>query len=140
MFKTVLLSVLLSGLLSVTTAATADAETEIQAALDYLTQVWNENDMDAIASYYHSDFRLITKTGIIERTQLLDDMAQIGKRGGDRGKVRYSGVKVESLGEKHALAYGKMKLSFKDGSSIENWFTTVYVNTPFGWKALLTRS
>ena len=28
----------------------------------------------------------------------------------------------------------------KDGSSIETWFTTVFVNTPFGWKALLTHN
>jgi len=38
----------------------------------------------------------------------------------------------------HALAYGQMRLAFKDGSSIESWFSTVYAKTPFGWKAILT--
>jgi len=132
--------VLLFALLSMSNLAAADTETEIRTALDYLTQVWNENDMDAIASYYHSDFQLVSETGVVSRAQLLDDMAQIGKRGGDRGKIRYSGVQVQPLGDKHAVAYGKLEISFKDGSSIEHWFTTVYENTPFGWKALLTRS
>lgn len=131
---------LLTTLLSFSSVAVADTETEIRTALDYLTQVWNENDLEAIAGYYHSNFQLITDDGIVSRAQLLDDMAQIGKRGGDRGKVHYSNVGVRSLGEEHAVAWGEMKLSFEDGSVIDNWFTTVYEKTPFGWKAVLTRN
>ena len=40
----------------------------------------------------------------------------------------------------HAMAYGLSTMAFEDGSSLQNWFTTVYVNTPFGWRALLTRN
>ena len=38
------------------------------------------------------------------------------------------------------MAYGRVALKFRDGSVLESWFTTVYVKTPFGWKALLTRN
>lgn len=131
---------LLSALLLFSTAAAADTETEIRTALDYLAQVWNEKDLEAIAGYYHSDYMLITNDGTVSRTQFLDDLAQIGRSGGDRGTVRYSGVVVKPLGEDHAVAYGKSSLSFEDGSSIDNWFTTVYLKTPFGWKALITKN
>ena len=120
------------------TPVAADTKTEIKTALDYLTQVWNEKDLEAIAGYYHSDFRVIEDTGVVSRQQFLDDITQIGKRGGDRGQLSFSNVVVEPLGDDHAMAYGMSTMSFEDGSSLQNWFTTVYVNTPFGWKALLT--
>ena len=116
----------------------ADAQTEIKTALDYLTQVWNEEDLDAIAGYYHSDYVVVDDNGVISRQQFLDDIAQIGKHGGDRGQLSFSNVVVKPLGDDHAMAHGMSTMAFKDGSSLQNWFTTVYVNTPFGWKALLT--
>ncbi len=33
-----------------------------------------------------------------------------------------------------------ISLKFKDGSSFSGWFTTMYVNTPFGWKAILSHN
>jgi hypothetical protein len=33
-----------------------------------------------------------------------------------------------------------LSLRFKDSSSIDGWFSTVFVNTPFGWKALVTHN
>jgi ketosteroid isomerase-like protein len=118
----------------------ADTQTEIRTALDYLAQVWNEKDLDAIAGYYHSDFVMIAETGAVSRQQFLDDIAQIGKRGGDRGQLGFSDVMVRPLGDDHAMAFGQSTMSFEDGSSLQTWFTTVYVKTPFGWKALLTRN
>ena len=118
----------------------ADTQTEIKTALDYYAQVWNEKDLDAIASYYHSDFVVVSDTGVVSRQQLLDDIGQIGKKGGDRGQISFSNVQIKSLGDDHAMAYGSSKLAFEDGSSLTNWFTTIYVNTPFGWKAILTRN
>jgi hypothetical protein len=118
----------------------ADTETEIKVALDYFSEVWNENDMDAVASYFDSKFVLVTDDGLISRSAHLEGMNQISKEGGDRGALAYSNIVVQDLGEAHALAYGTVNLKFKDGSSLENWFSTVYVKTPFGWKALLTRN
>jgi len=118
----------------------ADTQTEIKTALDYYAQVWNEKDLDAIASYYHSDFVVVSDTGVVSRQQLLDDIGQIGKKGGDRGQISFSNVQIKSLGDDHAMAYGSSKLAFGDGSSLTSWFTTIYVNTPFGWKAILTRN
>ena len=118
----------------------ADTTSEIKTALDYYAQVWNENDIEAIEGYYHSEFVLVTKDGTVSRQQQLDGIRSIGSNGGDRGELSHSGVNVKELGDGHAMAWGKITLKFKDASSIDSWFTTVYAKTPFGWKALLTRN
>ena len=118
----------------------ADTTSEIKTALDYYAQVWNENDIEAIEGYYHPEFVLVTENGAISRQQQLDGIRSIGRNGGDRGELSHSGVTVKELGDGHAMAWGEITLKFEDGSSINSWFTTVYAQTPFGWKALLTRN
>ena len=118
----------------------ADTQSEIRTALDYYAQIWNENDLDAIGGYYHQDFVLVTDGGTVPRQQQLDDIRGLGGDGGDRGKLSYSAITVKELGESHAVAYGQLTVEFEDDSSLESWFTTLYVKTPFGWKALLTRN
>lgn len=123
-----------------TAAAGADTRSEISSALDYYAEVWNEGDMDVISGYYHPDFVLITANGVIPLGQRIEDMKSIAQAGEDRGELKYTDIVVEALGEKHAMARGRIQLKFRDGSALESWFSTVYVNTPFGWKALLTHN
>jgi ketosteroid isomerase-like protein len=126
--------------LLVSTPLAADTRSEITAAIDYYAQVWNENDARAIESYYHSDFLLVSDSGILTREQQVKDIEHAIGKGGDRGVLDYSDVAVKELGENHAMAYGHLTLEFKDKSSLDSWFSTVYLKTPFGWKALLTRN
>ena len=125
---------------TVTTPLAADTRSDIVAALDYYAQVWNEGDIDAIRGYYHQDFVMVSDEGAIPMGQQIGHLKEIAEAGEDRGELGYSNVKVKTLGDDHAMAYGRMSLDFKDGSSIKSWFTTVYVKTPFGWKAILTRN
>jgi ketosteroid isomerase-like protein len=122
------------------TPLAADTQSEIRTALEYYAEVWNENDLDAIEGYYHQDFVLVTTEGVISRAQQMSGIRNLVSEGGDRGEMSYSQVTVEELGDRHAMAYGRFALDFKDGSTLASWFTTVYVKTPFGWKALLTRN
>jgi hypothetical protein len=118
--------------------ALADTRSEITSAVDYYAEVWNEGDIEALRGYYDSKFVLVTARGVQPLAQRLDDLNALSGAGEDRGELSYTGVQVKSLGEGHALAYGQMRLQFKDGSSIDSWFSTVYTKTPFGWKAILT--
>jgi len=133
-----LLTVIVCSLLA--GPAIADTETEITAALDYFAEVWNEGDLDAIRGYYHPDFVLVTSTGSIPLGQRIDDLESIAQAGEDRGVLGHSQVRVKALENKHAMAYGELKLKFKDGSGFTSWFSTVYLKTPFGWKAILTHN
>jgi len=119
-------------------AAKADTESEITAALDYYAELWNEGDFEALRSYYNPDFVLVTSAGTLPLLQRLEDIDALAASDKDRGEMSYSAVVVKPLGEKNAMAYGQVRLLFKDGSSIESNFSTVYAKTPFGWKAVLT--
>ena len=131
---------LVLALLLVVTPLAADTASEIRTALDYYAEVWNDNDLDAIEGYYHQDFVLVSENGVIPRKQRIDGIRNLVSEGGDRGQLTYSRITVEELGDTHAMAYGRVALKFKDASTLESWFTTIYVKTPFGWKALLTRN
>ncbi len=121
-------------------AVNADTETEIRSALDYFVETWNEGNLETIRGYYHPDFVLITDQGSIPLAQRIEDMETIAQAGEDKGELEHGQVVIKALGDKHALAYGELRLKFKDGSALNSWFSTVYVNTPFGWKAILTHN
>ena len=124
----------------VATPVRADTRDEIGAVLDYYAEIWNEGDLDALRGYYHEDFRLISPNGVTTAEQRLAELATVAEAGTDRGELTQSDVEIVALGDKHALAYGRLNLRFKDGSSINGWFSTTFVNTPFGWKALVTHN
>lgn len=132
------LCALLLGCLCCAATARADTETEIKAALDYFAEVWQEGDLETIRGYYHPDFVLLTPDGPVSLAQRMADLDAIAKAGEDQGELTHSAVKIRSLSDGHALAWGKRRLAFRDGSSLEVWFSTVYEKTPFGWKAILT--
>jgi ketosteroid isomerase-like protein len=131
---------LLSLLLLLAGPLRADTESEIATALDYFSEVWNAGDLEAIRGYYHPDFVLINQDGATPLQQRLDDIKSVTSDGEDRGVMETSQVTVRELGEKYAVAYAYSVLTFKDGSAINKWFTTVYEKTPFGWKAILTQN
>jgi ketosteroid isomerase-like protein len=118
----------------------ADTQSEIKSALEYYAEMWNEGDIDALSSYYHQDFILLTDNGVVPSGQRVDDLKSLTQAGEDRGELSYSDLTVKSLEQEHAIAYGRLSLKFKDGSSIKAWFSTIYRKTPFGWKAILTHN
>lgn len=119
---------------------TADTREDILGAIEYYAELWNEGDLGALRGYYHSDFKLITANGVMTLEQRMADLEAVTEAGGDRGELHYGEGEVMELGDKHALAYGRLSLRFKDGSSLDGWYSTLFVKTPFGWKALLTHS
>ena len=132
--------ILFMTLLFLASPLQADTETEITTALDYFSEVWNAGDLEAIRGYYHPKFVLVTEEGIVDLKQRMDDLETIAEAGKDHGILERSEIMVKTLDEKHAVAYGKLILKFKDGSGFDTWFTTIYEKTPFGWKAILTHN
>ena len=134
---TVRTSILLCCLL-LASPSQADSREEITTALDYYAEIWNEGDIEALRGYYSPDFVQVSPRGLETLAQRFEEMNALAGSGGDRGELSHDNVRVITLDDGHALAYGQMRLAFKDGSSIESWFSTVYAKTPFGWKAILT--
>ena len=132
--------ILLILALIVALPAHADTETEIRTALDFFAQVWNEDDLEAMQGYFHADFVRVNQRGRTGREQHIQNIRTLIDDGGDRGRLVHSDIIVQQLGPEHAMASGHMALTFDDGSALDTWFSTVYVKTPFGWKALLTHN
>ena len=126
------------GLLLTATPVAADPETEIESVLDYFAEMWNEGDLNAVRSYYHRDFVLVSSEGTLSMAQRLYDLEAIMEPGKDHGELNFSEIKVKPLGKEHAMAYGNSSLKFDDGTEFASYFSTVYIKTPFGWKAILT--
>ena len=120
--------------------ALADLESEITTSLDYFEELWRERDLESIRGYFHPDFVLISSSGILNRGERIEDLKVIMEPGKDQGELEFFEVQVRSIGDGHALAWGRSKLAFKDGTELVNLFSSVYVNTPFGWKLLMTHN
>ena len=131
-------AVFLLGFLLFANAVTADPRTEIESVLGYFAEMWNEGDLNAVRSYYHRDFILISGESILTLGQRLDDLEAIMEPGKDHGELSISEIQVKPLGDGHAISYGRSSLKFSDGTEMNSFFSTVYLKTPFGWKAILT--
>lgn len=130
---------LVSILLLLSGPLLADTKSEIETALEYFAEMWNEGDAEALRGYYSPDFVLITGDGPVTLQERFEDIKTVMRDGQDRGVLETSQITVRELGAGHAVAYAHSSLTFRDGSSLGGWFTTVYEKTPFGWKAILTQ-
>ena len=134
------LRVVFLSLLLFSGPALGDLESEITTSLDYFEELWRERDLESIRGYFHPDFVLISSSGILNRAERIEDLKVIMEPGKDQGDLEFFEVQVRSLGDGHALTWGRSKLAFKDGTELVNLFSSVYVNTPFGWKLLMTHN
>jgi len=131
-------AVFLTGFLLFAGTAAANTESDLEAVLNYFAEMWNEGDLNAVRSYYHRDFVLVTSEATLTMGQRLDDLQAIMEPGKDHGELGFSEIRVKPLGKDHAMVYGRSSLKFKDKTQFSTNFSTVYVKTPFGWKAILT--
>ncbi len=137
--KLVIHLAILSGLVLFSTASfSSNPQAEISQMLHYFADEWNGGELDSLKSHYHPDFVLISSNSVQTKKQRLDDLEMILAPGKDQGEMSIADIQVEMLGEKHAMAYGRSRLKFKDGTELGSMFSSVYVKTPFGWKAILT--
>lgn len=129
---------LLSFLLFSGISGASEVQTEIKQMLNFFAEEWNEGDLESIRGRFHRDFILVTSDGIRNRQQRLDELGDVIAIGKDRGVLSFSEIEVKPLKEDYAVAYGRSRLKFKDGTELGSMFSSIYVNTPFGWKVILT--
>lgn len=125
-------------LLAANQVLAGDADSEISQMLDYFADEWNAGELASIEGQFHKDFVLVTEEGVQSRDERISELRMVISPGNDHGTLSFESVMVEPLGKDHVVAYGRTRLVFKDGTELGGMFSTVYVNTPFGWKALLT--
>lgn len=132
------ITILLAFVLVSNVLKAEDTDVEIRQMLDYLAEEWNAGDLNSVRGRIHRDFVLFTTEGTRTREQRINELEVIMDPDQDHGELSYSDIKVKSIAKDHALVYGKSRLKFKDGTEISQEFSSIYINTPFGWKLIFT--
>jgi ketosteroid isomerase-like protein len=118
----------------------ADAAKEIRYTLDQQVQAWNRGDLPGyMRGYWNSPdltfFSVRTATSgwqpTLERYQ-----KRYQGEGRAMGKLDFSDLKIEKLGEQAAFVRGRWHLKMADGKEPKGLFTLIMRYTPHGWKII----
>jgi uncharacterized protein (TIGR02246 family) len=113
-------------------------ERAIRALLDKQVEDWNRGDLDGFCKGYWESPKLVFQAGG-ERSDGWEAMrARYRKRyqseGRAMGRLAFTGVEVEVLGDDAAFARGRWKLELPDGTRPGGLFTLILRRLPQGWR------
>jgi ketosteroid isomerase-like protein len=99
---------------------------------------WNRRDLDGFMSGYWQSADLTFFSGAVEHKswQAASDRYRAAYTGAghEMGKLDFSALWVEMLGEDAAFVRGAWKLTMTDGKTPHGLFTLVFRKFPDGWK------
>jgi ketosteroid isomerase-like protein len=114
-----------------------DAKT-IERVLRTQQDAWNRHDLEGFMMSYWNSPELTFFSGVKEMNgwQAAIDRyrATYSSPGHEMGKLEFSGLRVEVLGQDAAFVRGSWKLTMSDGKTPHGLFTLVFRKFPEGWK------
>jgi ketosteroid isomerase-like protein len=114
-----------------------DAKT-IEHVLRTQQDAWNRHDLEGFMIGYWNSPELTFFSGVKEMNgwQAAIDRyrATYSSPGHEMGKLEFSGLRVEVLGQDGAFVRGSWKLTMSDGKTPHGLFTLVFRKFPEGWK------
>jgi ketosteroid isomerase-like protein len=130
------------------TAATAHAQDvsgsygndakAIERVLHTQQEAWNRHDLEGFMTGYWNSLELTFFSGAKETNgwQATIDryLATYSSPGHEMGKLEFTGLRVEVLGQDAAFVRGSWKLTMSDGKTPHGLFTLVFRKFPEGWK------
>jgi ketosteroid isomerase-like protein len=110
----------------------------VERVLHKQQEAWNRHDLEGfMAGYWHSP-QLTFFSGGTERdgweATMERYLANYSSQGHEMGKLDFSGLRVEVLGQEAAFVRGSWKLTMSDGKTPHGLFTLVFRKFPEGWK------
>jgi ketosteroid isomerase-like protein len=99
---------------------------------------WNRHDLEGFMGGYWNSPQLTFFSGAQERDgwQATIDryLANYASPGHEMGKLEFSGLRIEVLGQEAAFVRGAWQLTMSDGRKPHGLFTLVFRKFPEGWK------
>jgi len=99
---------------------------------------WNRHDLEGFMGGYWNSPQLTFFSGAQERDgwQATIDryLANYVSPGHEMGKLEFSGLRIEVLGQEAAFVRGAWQLTMSDGRKPHGLFTLVFRKFPEGWK------
>lgn len=113
-------------------------ERAIERVLHKQQEAWNRHDLEGFMTGYWNSSELTFFSGAKERDgwkatidRYLETYAAPGR---EMGKLEFSGLRVEVLGQEAAFVRGSWQLTMSDGRKPHGLFTLVFRKFPEGWK------
>jgi ketosteroid isomerase-like protein len=110
----------------------------IERVLHKQQEAWNKHDLEGFMLGYWNSPELTFFSGAKEQHgwQATMDryLAAYASPGHEMGKLEFSSLRVEVLGQQGAFVRGAWKLTMSDGKTPHGLFTLVFRNFPEGWK------
>jgi ketosteroid isomerase-like protein len=99
---------------------------------------WNKHDLEGFMAGYWNSSELTFFSGAKQydgwHAAMDRYLAKYGSPGHEMGKLEFSGLRVEVLGQEAAFVRGTWKLTMSDGKTPHGLFTLVFRKFPEGWK------
>ena len=110
----------------------------IERVLRTQQNAWNRHDLEGFMAGYWNSPELTFFSGAKEQNgwQATIDryLATYGSPGHEMGKLEFSGLRVEVLGQEAAFVRGSWQLTMSNGKKPHGLFTLVFRKFPEGWK------
>jgi ketosteroid isomerase-like protein len=103
-------------------------------------QAWNRHDLEGfMAGYWNSQQLTFFSQGKEQdgwQATIDRYLARYASPGHEMGKLDFSGLRVEVLGQEAAFVRGAWKLTMPDGKTPHGLFTLIFRKFPDGWKII----
>jgi ketosteroid isomerase-like protein len=110
----------------------------IERVLHTQQEAWNRHDLEGFMAGYWNSPELTFFSGGKEQDgwQATIDryLAKYASPGQEMGKLEFSGLRIEVLGQEAAFVRGSWKLTMSDGKKPHGLFTLIFRKFPEGWK------
>jgi ketosteroid isomerase-like protein len=110
----------------------------IERVLHKQQEAWNKHDLEGFMAGYWKSSELTFFSGAKEHDGWQATMERYlntyGSPGHEMGKLEFSGLRVEVLGQVGAFVRGTWKLTMSNGKTPHGLFTLVFRKFPDGWK------
>jgi ketosteroid isomerase-like protein len=112
----------------------------IERVLSTQQKAWNRHDLEGfMAGYWHSPELTFFSQGKEQdgwEATMERYLATYSSPGHEMGKLDFSGLRVEVLGQDAAFVRGSWKVTMSDGKTPHGLFTLVFRKFPEGWKII----
>lgn len=110
----------------------------IERVLRTQQEAWNRHDLEGFMKGYWNSPELTFFSGATEHNgwQAMMDryLATYASPGHEMGKLDFSALRIEVLGQQAAFVRGSWKVTMTDGKTPHGLFTLVFRKFPDGWK------
>ena len=112
----------------------------IERVLHVQQEAWNRHDLEGfMAGYWNSQELTFFSAGKEQdgwQATIDRYLATYASPGHEMGKLDFSGLRIEVLGQESAFVRGAWKLTMSDGKTPHGLFTLIFRKFPDGWKII----